>query len=161
MWRLWIGFVIVFLLKTLRVIGPEIRPLPIVIRRLLARADTIEVLSLEESAAHPTGEQFLGLDVLGRTKITNGRTRRKLIRRILLANRYNLGSIKCIAGGYGIRAVAEDKTVELALCFLFSHVTFHGPDGECGIGSIGPWPLPLLEKIVKRANIPLPSMNAN
>jgi hypothetical protein len=156
MWR--VGFAIFWLLKACRIIRPETTPLPESTCRVLARADMIEVLSLADRKSSLPEEQFFGCAVLGRTTVSDPRARQKLIGRLLLANRYNLGDTVCFDGEYGIRASAGGKIVELAICFDCAVVMFQGPDGLGGSGSIGPWPVSLMRAIVKRAGIPLPPL---
>jgi hypothetical protein len=123
-------------------------------RELIRNAERVEVFSLAGVGAG--SGPFHNAPILGSVVVECPRERRRLLRRILLANRFNLGGFLCLGAEYGIRLTYRDTTRELTLCFDCSNVWVTGPNGHYESGNVMPYPVPLLETILRRAQIPLP-----
>ncbi len=150
---MWLFVCIKWLLELLRVSTPR-GVLSAETRELIRNAERVEVFSL---AGVGTGSgPFHNAPILGSVVVDNPRERRRLLRRILLANRFNLGGFLCLGAEYGICLTHRDTTCELTLCFDCCNVWVSGPNGPDESGNIIGFPIPLLESILRRARIPLP-----
>jgi hypothetical protein len=153
MWRLGILFALV--VRRLGLIHPaSIHLLPGETQRFLRQADAVEVFSL---AGETGGEgQFQGAKVLGSVVVENAGVRRRLMDRIILANRYSLGGLLCLGAEYGVRVRHGAAILDLTFCFDCSQVWVHGSDGYYDGGTVASFPVSFLNTILTKAGIPLP-----
>lgn len=123
-------------------------------RELIRNAERVEVFSL---AGLGDGKgPFHGAPILGSVIVEDPRERRRLLRRILLANRFNLGGFLCLGAEYGIRLTYRDTTCDLTLCFDCDKVWVNGPNERHESGNVMSFPISLLDSTLRRAQIPLP-----
>jgi hypothetical protein len=152
-WRL--GVVIVWVLHRLGVIDRQaVWLLPAGVRSHLENADEVELFALDGATARPTA--FIGAGALGSVVVSSPRTRRRLIRRVLLANRYSIGGMLCLGAEYGLRVRTGDVTLDLTFCFDCSKVWVSGPDAFHCTGTIAAFPVLLMNVVLDRAGIPRP-----
>jgi hypothetical protein len=123
-------------------------------QRLLMRAESVEVFSLTEELS--TDGPFHGARVIGSVVVKSARDRKRLMNRIILANRYSLGGLKCLGSEYGVRVVAGETTLDLTFCFHCSQVWIAGPNEHAQGGTVAPFLVPLLNAILTKAGVPLP-----
>jgi hypothetical protein len=153
MWRL--GVVFVWVLQRLGWGSPEsVSLFSEPTRRLLREADEIEVFSL--GGADAGSGPFHNAPVLGSIVVASKRLQRRLISRILIANRYNMGGFLCLGAEYGVRIQAGEKRLDLTFCFDCGRVWVHGTDGYHDSGSIAAYPVSLLKRVLTEAGVPLP-----
>ena len=151
MWRLALG--VIWILRRLGVsTAREILSPPT--QKLIREAETVEVFSL--GGVGEGKGSFFGAPVLGSVVVASKRVRKRLVNRILLANRYNIGGFKCLGAEYGVRIRVGDVTYDLTFCFGCSQVWVNGSDGHYEYGSIAAFPIPLLDKILTDAGVPIP-----
>src|SRR5262249_39837538 len=100
MWRIGVAFV--WALQRLGIVDMRgVQVLPEETQRLLREAAEVEVFSL--GGANAGSGPFHNAEILGSVVVTNKGLRRQLIKRILLANRYNIGGLLCLGAEYGVR----------------------------------------------------------
>ena len=129
--------------------------LPEATRKLLLKVDSVEVFSLGGVSTDDAGP-FPGAVSLGSVVVESKRVRKRLLRRILLSNKYNIGGLLCLGAEYGVRVTAGEITLDFMFCFDCSKVWVSGPEGYRGIGTIAPFPVPLLNRLLTEAGIALP-----
>jgi hypothetical protein len=153
---MWRAVVAVFwLLRRFGVVDQySVWVLPEATRRLLGTAEAVELFSLGGVTERETA--FHGADILGSVVITDAATRRRVLNRILVANRYNIGGMLCLGAEYGVRVRAGETTLDLTFCFDCAKVWVNGPKEYCGIGTTASFPATLFKRILTRAGIPLP-----
>src|SRR5262249_26043836 len=89
-------------------------------RKLLDKAETIELISLDPSpdTAKKKGNKFHGYKELGRAKITNKADREALLKALYKGVDDSKGLVAgCFKPRHGIRAVVDGKKVELVICY--------------------------------------------
>lgn len=156
MWR--VGVALVWLLRRLRVVDTwGVWPLPEPTCRLLKGAESIEVFSL--GGVSEEKGPFWGAPVLGSVVVRDERLRRRLADRIILAHRYNIGGMWCLGAEYGLRVRAGEKSIDMTFCFGCSKVWVTGPAEYEGTGTTAAYPVPLLNRILTDAGVPLPPMD--
>jgi hypothetical protein len=135
---------------------PAGKLLPSAARELIARAETIEVLSLGGIAEGDLAS-FANCEVIGRTTVKDEGIRRLLGERLLIANEASGRGLLCIDGEYGVRVTAQGTTIDLMICFACGNVWVTGPAECAGMGNICRLPVGyILDAILRRAKIPLP-----
>lgn len=132
----------------------RVHRLPRAVEDVLRRPEHVEIFSLGGLGEHDG--PFLGADSLGSVVIQSSRVRKRLMNRILLGNRYNIGGLMCLGAEYGVRVRAGEISLDLTFCFDCSQMWVAGPTGYAGGGTIAGYPVSLLNKILTQAGIPLP-----
>jgi hypothetical protein len=156
MWRLGVVFVWVFRQLGL-VEAKSAHLLSGRVRTLLRKAEAVELFSLGGIAEERPGEaRFQGALVLGSVAISRKSSQRRLLSRVLLANRYNLGGFRCLGAEYGLRIRAGEITLDLQFCFGCGQVWVYGSDGSYENASVAGYPVSLMDQLLKRAGVPLP-----
>jgi hypothetical protein len=151
MWRLFVGMVLV--LRRFRLLESR-GAFSTTTQRVLREAETIEVLSL--GGAQAGDGPFNNAPILGSAVVTNRKLQRRLINRVLMGNRYNIGGLLCLGAEYGLRVKSKGTTLELTFCFDCSQVWVSGPNGYRDSGYTAPFAVGLLQGILTQAGIPLP-----
>jgi hypothetical protein len=128
---------------------------------ILEKADQIELYSLEpepdaRTAKDPKVNRFHDWVVLGKTVLKNARTRKQALDALDESVGTGLKA-KCFDPRHGIRASHGGKTVDVVICFECGHVYFYFDPGkeDHTKGSIGKGTQPVLDAILKAANVPL------
>lgn len=151
MWRLGVG--IIWALRCVGIAKAQ-GVLSTQARAALRAAEMVEVFSLGGAGAG--SGPFHGAPVLGSVIVTSARLRRRLLNRILLANRYNIGGFMCLGAEYGVRLHARGITYDLTFCFDCAQVWANGSDGYSECGNIAAFPIPILDGVLTTAGVPLP-----
>jgi hypothetical protein len=155
MWR--IGLAIFWVLQRIGLADKNsVWLLPEATRELLGNADSIEVFSLGGIADEGYEGTFPNAIVLGSVTVASQRVRRQLVRRMLAANKYNLGGMMCLGAEYGVRVTSGEIVLDFMYCFDCCKVFVSGHKDYCGTGTTSPLPVPLLNKLLTKAKIPLP-----
>jgi hypothetical protein len=154
MWRVVVGMV--WILRRLGVMEAS-GVLSVTTQRILREAETVEVFSL--GGADAGSGPFHNAPVLGSVVVASKRLRQRLINRILLANRYNIGGLLCLGAEYGVRVRTGEATYDLTFCFGCAQVWVRGPNGYQECGNITALPIALLNRILRKAGIPIPPRN--
>lgn len=128
-------------------------------REILEKADSFELYSVKpEVAKNESGEGpklFHDYPVLGKTVIKGANTR-KAVRTTLLqaiASHPKYGA-KCFLPRHGLRAMHDGKTLDLLICFECSRISAWSGGKETHLLTAGS-AQPLLDRILKDANVPL------
>ncbi len=102
------------------------RRFPGSVKRLIARAKSVEVHYAELGSDEPAGEGPLGTKMgwrsLGMVPVKSWWLRRWVIRSVLKANRESLGGFKCLDAEYGLRFHSELGCADLMICFRCAQV---------------------------------------
>lgn len=153
MWR--IGLALTWILQRVGLVDmTSVRLLSETTRRLLSQAESVEVFSL--GGADAGGGAFHNAPILGSVVVANKAVRKRLLNRILLANRYNMGGFLCLGAEYGVRVRAGETVLDLTFCFDCAQVWVNGSKDYHDQGTIAAFPVSLLKVILIRAGIPLP-----
>ncbi|MCE9563262.1 MAG: hypothetical protein K8U57_14560 [Planctomycetes bacterium] len=123
-------------------------------QRHLHEAEAVEVFSL--GGANAGDGPFHNAPILGSAVITSKRMRKRLLNRILLANRYNIGGFLCLGAEYGVRVRSSGTIIDLTFCFDCHKVWVKGTEKYDDCGSTVGFPITLLNTILKKAGVPLP-----
>jgi hypothetical protein len=151
MWRLLV--VIVLVLRRLGMVESG-RTFKATTQRLLREAESIEVLSL--GGADTGSGPFHNALILGRAVVSSRKLQRRLTKRLLMANRYNMGGSLCLGAEYGLRVQSRDTTLELTFCFDCSQVWVVGPNGYRDGGCTAAFAARPLIEVLTQAGVPLP-----
>ncbi len=155
MWRIWL--VIDWLLQRFGIPDQHsIWLLPEATRKLLREAESIEVFSLGGIADEGYEGTFPNAIVLGSVTVESKRLRKQLVSRMLAANKYNLGGMMCLGAEYGVRVKVGEITLDFMYCFDCYKVFVSGHKDYAATGTTSPLPVPLLNKLLTNAGIPLP-----
>lgn len=153
MWRFGVAYI--WLLQQCRLLNRDRASLfPEVTLCLIKESSSLELFSL--AGLEGGAGAFDGATILGSVVIDDARIRTKLIRRILMANRYNIGGMKCLGAEYGVRLESNGTTVDLTFCFDCSNVWVTAPSNLATLGTTSMFPVPLMRRLLKKADIPLP-----
>ena len=128
-------------------------------KAVLDQAEQIELYSLDPAGgplkkdAEKNG--FHGWKVLGKTKLADAKTSKKVMAAIYKGIPEGFGPAGCFHPRHGIRATLKDKTVDLVICFeCMSMTVYNGEKGEIVYTSASPQPV--LDKVLTAAKVPLP-----
>ena len=106
MWR--VAVAIFWVLRRLGLVDIEsVHRLPKSIRAQLHEAKAVELFSLGEM--NTKNKAFFGAEIIGSVVIENQRERNRLLERILIANRFNIGGFMCLGAEYGLRVQTKEK----------------------------------------------------
>lgn len=130
--------------------------IPTVVERLLDKAETFEVYSLDPGQKMDK-EGFHGWKVLGKTEIKDEAKRKRLGDALRVAAEDNFGMVAaCFIPRHGIRLKGGGKTVDLVICFqCLSVQVFVDDKQEKGFLTTGE-PQAAFDTILKAAGIKLP-----
>jgi hypothetical protein len=134
---------------------------PDIVKKILTKADTIELLSLDPGLPGqdpPKGKkQFHGWKILGSTKVTGKDTRKKLIDEINtnVEKSNELYKASCFFPRHGIRASSEGKTIELVICFECGRIPCYYEGKQIKEVATMKAPEKLLDEVLKAAKVPL------
>lgn len=137
--------------------------MPDVVERLLDRADTFELYSLDpderraRGKAAPPKDTFHDWAVLGKTKVTSKADRKRLADALRLGVEDNFGmAAGCFIPRHGIRLKDGDRTVDLVICFeCLSVQVFEDGKAKPGFLTTG-GPQPTFDAVLKAAGVKLP-----
>jgi hypothetical protein len=123
----------------------------------LRNADQYELLSLDPTrTSEAPPEQFHGWRILGRMKITDAATRRKLNDSLRKGARENDGmAAGCFNPRHGIHLVKGDQVVDLVICFECLAVDVR-EEGKRGKGFlVSPSPQRVFDQVLRTGDVPL------
>jgi hypothetical protein len=132
------------------------RGVPAEVQAILAKAEQIEVLSLSPSPDKDrTRTSFHGYPVLGKTILKDEKTRKALVEELEKGVKENKGEVaNCFLPRHGIRAVVDDKPVDLLICFQCLQVKYHIGE-KAGEFLVTRSPEPAFDKVLKDAGVRL------
>jgi hypothetical protein len=138
------------------VLTPAAPALPAETRKLLDKADSVELLSLDPMVPEEKKQGFHGYKVLGVLKLEKKADREKLLKALYKGIDDSDGSVAgCFIPRHGIRAKVGGKVIELVICFQ-CHSMNVSVDGKRSSVLTAPGPAPTFNKLLKDAKIPLP-----
>lgn len=133
--------------------------LPADTRKLLDKADTVELLSLDPT---PLGDKekvkqsFHGYKVLGKVDLTKKADKEKLLKAFYKGIDDSDGSVAgCFIPRHGIRAKVDGKTIEIVVCFQCHSMQVYIGDKRTSVLTDRS-PAATFNKILKDAKVPLP-----
>jgi len=138
------------------------RRFPDNIKRLIARAKSVEVHYAQEGTDEPAGVGQLGTKMgwrsLGMVRVESWWLRRWVVRSVLKANRESLGGFKCLDAEYGLRFQSDEGCVELVVCFWCSQVWVSAQaEGGQQFYPISSRPAPLLDWLLQAGGVARPA----
>jgi len=133
------------------------RPLPASAVAILDKAETIELYSLDPSSELEKLKDggFRGWKVLGKTTVSR-EMKATVLKSLYKGIAENKGKAAfCFIPRHAIRATHDGKTVDLVICFeCYQIQVFEGE--QAGGVLVTRSPQPLLDKVLRDANVPLP-----
>jgi hypothetical protein len=148
------AFVAAMLCVGLSVQAQEGKKLPEKAQTVLDKATTIEIWSLEpEKEKDPNKEAFHGWKSLGKTSI-QGDEKKKLLEALTKGLAANAVGARCFIPRHGLRAVNDNVTVDLVICFECSwvHVYVDKAD-KPEVITVDKSPAAEFDKVLKNAKI--------
>jgi hypothetical protein len=127
-------------------------------QELFKKAERLEVYSLGPISKDRTKERFKVRSILGKTEVTDAKTRDKVIQALLEGSKEtNETGGKGIQAQHGIRATHDGKTVELLIFFDSPYVHVFGPNDQVRrVFQTSGTPQKILDQILTDAKVPLP-----
>lgn len=131
--------------------------LPADTRKLLDRAETVELLSLDPNRRDEKGKgSFHGYKVLGKVDLKMKADRAKVLKALYKGIDDSDGSVAaCFIPRHGIRAKVDGKTVEIVICFQCHSMNVYIGDKKTSVLTDGS-PAATFNKVLTDAKVPLP-----
>jgi hypothetical protein len=138
-----------------KAVGAKGNKLPDAARAILARAEQLELLSLDPTRREKPKDGFHGWEVLGKTVLKD-----KDMRKVLAAVEQGIArsdgsAARCFIPRHGIRASHGKRTVDLVICFecLQIQVYLDNTQGKTVLTTDAPQDL--LNRVLMKAKVPL------
>jgi hypothetical protein len=136
----------------------ELQPVPTKLADLLAKADAIEIISLDpEKETGPGVKEFRGFAVLGSTVVKDRPAREKIRAELLAAvtlrasDRIGL----CFSPRHGLRVTVQSKSLEVGICFECSRLESYLDGQQVAVLSVGDSAQSYFDGLLKAAKVPL------
>jgi hypothetical protein len=133
----------------------EPKKIPEKAQTILDKAESLEVWSLEPDREKDAGkESFHGWKVLGKTTV-KADGKKPLLDALTKGLAEKAEGARCFIPRHGVRAVVDDVTVDLVICFEceWVHAYIDKAPKPDVIVTIGKTPKPAFDKVLKDANV--------
>ena len=128
--------------------------LPEDVAKILAKAEQIELLSLDPDKRKEAKDSFHGYKVLGKTALKDAETRKKLVEAFTKGTEGEITPALCFIPRHGLRITHDGKTAELVICFQCAQFHVYDSTGKLTSLLINKTPEPMFDQLLKDAGIP-------